>query len=137
LGSLVSGRFAPFLRRQPGPFAIAVALVGVVTAEVIERCYRLEGVSSSVLRASCVLAMVAPIGLCLGAPFPDLLRRYSRSDERRLAYLWAVNGVGSVLGGALTLILLPILGGHILLLAGSALYLLAGGIDRKEAVPSS
>jgi hypothetical protein len=75
--------------------------------------------------------MVAPIGLCLGAPFPDLLQRYCRTDERRLAYLWAVNGVGSVLGGSLTLIFLPILGGHVVLLAGSMVYLLAWTIDRR------
>jgi hypothetical protein len=137
LGSLVSGRLAPSFRARFGSFAIAVAGVGVVTAEVIERCYRLEGVSSALLRAACVIAIVAPIGLCLGAPFPDLLRWYSRSDERRLAHLWAVNGVGSVLGGGLTLILLPILGGHILLLAGSVLYLLAWTIDRQEIVPAS
>jgi len=104
---------------------------------VIERCYRLEGVSSSLLRIACVLAMVAPLGFCLGGPFPDLLRRSSRSDERRLAYLWAVNGVGSVLGGGLTLILLPILGGHIVLLAGSAVYLLAWAINRQEEVSVS
>jgi len=73
---------------------------------------------------------VAPIGLGLGAPFPDLLRRYGRSDDRRIAYLWAVNGVGSVLGGGLMLILSLVLGGHAVLLAGSALYLLAWTIDR-------
>ena len=135
LGSLVSGRFAPFLRTRLGSFAIAVAVVGGVTAEIIERSYRLEGVSSSVLRIAGVLVIVAPIGLCLGAPFPDLLRRYGRSDERRLAYLWAVNGVASVLGGSLTLILLPTLGGHIVLLAGSVLYFLAWTIDRKKDIP--
>src|SRR5439155_26973898 len=73
LGSLVFGRFAPWLRSRFGSFAIVVALVGVVTAEVIEGCYRLESVSSPVLRVSCVLTIVAPIGLSLGAPFPDLL----------------------------------------------------------------
>jgi len=132
LGSLVFGRFAPWLRSRFGSFAIVVALVGVVTAEVIERCYRLESVSSPVLRVACVLTIVAPIGLSLGAPFPDLLRRYGRSDDRRIAYLWAVNGVGSVLGGGLTLILSLVLGGHAVLLAGSALYLLAWTIDRRS-----
>ena len=122
-----------FLRSRLGSCAIAVAVVGVVTAEVIERCYLLEGVSLSVLRVACVLALVALIGLCLGASFPDLLQRYSRSDEHRLAYLWAVNGVGSVLGGALTLILMPTLGGHVVLLAGSVIYLLAWVIDRRGA----
>src|SRR5438477_1239312 len=78
LGSLVFGRFAPWLRSRFGSFAIVVALVGVVTAEVIEGCYRLESVSSPVLRVACVLTIVAPIGLSLGAPFPDLLRRYGR-----------------------------------------------------------
>jgi hypothetical protein len=131
LGSLMSSRFAPWFRSRLGSFAIAVAVVGVVTTEVVERYYQLEGVSSSMLRVACVLAMVAPIGLCLGAPFPDLLRRYSQSDERRLAYLWAVNGIGSVLGGGLTLILLPTLGGHVVLLTGCVLYLLAWAIDRK------
>ena len=126
-----SQRRWPWFRLRPGSFAIAVAVVGAVTTEVVERCYRLERVSSSVLRVICVLAMVAPVGLCLGAPFPDLLRRYSGADQRRLAYLWAGNGVGSVLGGGLTLIFLPTLGGHFALLAGSLLYLLAWVIDRR------
>ena len=40
LGSLVSGRFAPFLRPRLGSFAIVVGVVGVATAEVsIERCW--------------------------------------------------------------------------------------------------
>ena len=86
------------------------------------------------LRVACVLALVAPIGLSLGAPFPDLLRRYARPDDRRVAYLWAVNGVGSVLGAGLTLMLSLVLGGHVVLLAGSALYLLAWTIDRREAI---
>jgi len=57
-----------------------------------------------------------------------------RSDDRRVAYLWAVNGVGSVLGAGLTLMLSLVLGGHVVLLAGSALYLLAWTIDRREAI---
>ena len=134
LGSLVSARFARGVRPRLGSYAIVVAVVGVVTAELIERCYRLDGVSSTVLRVACVLALVAPIGLSLGAPFPDLLRRYARSDDRRVAYLWAVNGVGSVLGAGLTLMLSLVLGGHLVLLAGSALYLLAWTIDRREAI---
>src|SRR5204862_189703 len=52
LGSLVFGRFAPWLRSRFGSFAIVVALVGVVTAELIERSYRLENVSSPVLRVA-------------------------------------------------------------------------------------
>jgi hypothetical protein len=136
LGSLLSARIAQSFRPRFGSFAIVVAIVGVLTAELIERWYRLEGVSSSVLRAACVIAMVTPIGLCLGAPFPDLLRRSGRSDERRVAYLWAVNGVGSVLGGALTLILMPMHGANIVLLSGCVLYLLAWVIDRSEVVPT-
>jgi hypothetical protein len=97
--------------------------------------YRLDGVASTTARIAWVLAIVGPVGLCLGAPFPDLLRRCGRDDERRIAYLWAINGVASVLGGALTLILLPTLGGHFVLLAGSALYLLAWTIDRGQPVP--
>ena len=134
LGSLVSGHFAGPVRARIGSFAIVVAVIGVVTTEVIERWYRLDAVSSSVLRVACVLAMVMPIGLCLGAPFPDLLRRSSSSSESRRAYLWAVNGVGSVLGGALTLILMPLQGGHIVLLTGCALYFFAWLVDRRLPV---
>lgn len=132
LGSLLSGRLAATVRPRLGSFALVVALVGVVTAEVIERCYLLDGVSSSVVRVACVLAIVAPLGLSLGAPFPDLLRRYGQSDDRHVAYLWAVNGLASVLGGGLTLIAALMLGHHVVLLAGSALYLLAWTIDRRE-----
>ena len=77
--------------------------------------------------------MVAPIGLCLGTPFPDLLRRYGQTNERRIGYLWAVNGIGAVLGGALSLILLPTLGGQVVLWVGSGLYFLAWTLDRREA----
>src|SRR5262249_28446280 len=66
LGSLISARWTSFLRHRLGSGAILVALVGIFTAQVIERCYRLDGVSSSLWRAACVLALVAPIGLCLG-----------------------------------------------------------------------
>jgi hypothetical protein len=130
LGSLVSARVAPAFRSRLGSFAIVVAVVGAATAEAIERWYRLEGVTSSALRALSVLAILAPIGLSLGAPFPDLLRRYGEADDRRLAYLWAVNGIGSVLGAGLTLVLSPLIGAHLVLLTGSALYLLAWTVDR-------
>jgi hypothetical protein len=134
LGALVSGRVAPCIRPRLGSFAVIVALVGMATAEVVERWYRLEGLSSSWLRIACVLTMVAPIGICLGMPFPDLLRRYGKRDDRRLAYLWAANGVGSVLGGGLTLILLPLVGGRVVLFAGSALYALAWALDRRDDI---
>src|SRR5262249_15171825 len=125
LGSLASARLAPWFRSRIGSFAILVAVGGPLTTEVIERCYRLENVASAALRVLCVLALVAPLGLCLGAPFPDLLRRHGEGDDRRVAHLWAVNGVASVLGAGLTLVMSPLFGGHVVLLAGSALYLLA------------
>jgi hypothetical protein len=134
LGSLLFGRFAGALRRVLGAPAILVTIVGVATTEIVERVYRLEGISSPVLRAACVMALVAPIGLCLGAPFPDLLRRHGQADERRVAFLWAVNGIASVLGGSLSLVLLPTLGGHVLLLAGCAVYLGAWAVDRRGAL---
>jgi hypothetical protein len=129
-GSLLSAPFASSFRSRLGSFAIVVAVVGAATSVVVERYYLLAGVSSSVVRVACVLAIVAPIGLSLGAPFPDLLRRYGATDDRRVAYLWAVNGIGSVLGAGLTLTVSLTAGGRAVLLAGCALYLIAWVIDR-------
>src|SRR5207245_5093015 len=75
LGSLVFGRFAPWLRSRFVSFAIVVALVGVVTAEVIERCYRLGNVSCPVLLYSFVLSSVAPDRLHLAFSLPVHLSR--------------------------------------------------------------
>jgi len=130
LGSLMSARFAPWFCSRLGSFAIFVAVVGAVTTEVIERAYRLDGVTSPALRVSCALAIVAPIGFTLGAPFLDLLRRYGETDDRKLTYLWATNGIAAVLGAGLALILSPLVGGHALLLMATVLYLLAWTIDR-------
>jgi hypothetical protein len=130
LGALLLDRFAHALRARIGSPALAVAVAGIATGLMLERWYRLDGVVPP-LRLACVLAMVAPLGLCLGAPFPDLLRGSGRTDARRLASLWAVNGVGSVLGGALTLMLLPIAGGQSVFFAGSTLYVVAWLIDRR------
>lgn len=130
LGALVSGRVTARLRLRGGSWALLVAVVGVITAAAVERWYRLEGVASPAWRIVCVVALVTPVGLCLGAPFPDLLRRHGQSDERQVAYLWAVNGVGAVCGGALTLVLLPVIGGRALLFIGTGIYLSAWVADR-------
>ena len=66
----------------------------------------------------------------MGLPFPLGLRRLARA-EGGVAWAWAVNGVSSVLGATLAILLAMEVGGRIVFLLGALCYLGAAGAARK------
>jgi hypothetical protein len=90
------------------------------------------------VRVAVTVALVAPLGLLMGVPFPAGLRwlraerQPAMSGSRSVAWMWGINGLASVLGstGAVTVAMLGgfswslLLGSLIYLgvFAGSALY---------------
>ncbi|QPC81329.1 hypothetical protein G4Y79_16705 [Phototrophicus methaneseepsis] len=77
-----------------------------------------------VVRGGVVAVLLLPLALCMGMPFPFGLRLVGESDNRLVAAAWAVNGVMSVVGSVLAVII-SITGGYS---AVSLLGLFAYGI---------
>jgi hypothetical protein len=95
-----------------------LALVGIVGAAL--------DVALSV-RLLVVAALTAAIGAPMGVPFPSLLR-IAGAERQRVALLWAVNGIFSVVGSALAVALSMTWGFSRALTLGAVSYLLLAAL---------
>jgi hypothetical protein len=76
------------------------------------------------LRVTLTVASVAPLGLAMGVPFPSGLRWLQRTAGRRsVARMWGINGVASVLGSTISVVVAMQGGFSWSLLLGSLIYL--------------
>ncbi|MEJ6949803.1 spermine/spermidine synthase domain-containing protein [Natronospora cellulosivora (SeqCode)] len=77
------------------------------------------------LRIILVALILIPMGFLMGIPFPMILRKMqSRDKEVLIPYLWGVNGIGSILGSVLTLIISLKMGFNSSFIIGAILYLI-------------
>ena len=124
LGSLLSSR----INRQKCQ-AVTWASVGVVFLTLIY-AFALEHIFSlgfdSKLTAT---TMLLPMGLAMGFPFPlciRLMKEMGLGDKVHM--MWGLNGIASVLGSALTMIIGILMGFSYALLLGAALYAGVAGL---------
>jgi SAM-dependent methyltransferase len=78
------------------------------------------------LKALVAAVLVAPMGLCLGIPFPSGLSALSKDRREILPWAWGVNGALSVTGSVLTRVISMSAGFTVVLGCVAALYLVAG-----------
>ncbi len=126
LGSMTLSPLAA--RGSNWPLGIFV-LIGVIA---FLYATRLEAVFDAWLKyelaTRCLLsvALLAPLGLLLGVPFPTGLRLAGRLDSRLVAWGWALNGYMTVVGTTAISIIIQFLGYRWMLLMGGVIYLIAG-----------
>jgi len=77
-------------------------------------------------RVAIVFALVAPIGLCLGAFFPWALERIKETQPAFVPWAWGLNGIASVVAPVLSVGVSMTWGISALLIAALPVYLLAG-----------
>jgi hypothetical protein len=122
LGSLASGRY----RR---PAAALLALSGVLV--VLVAAYRLLATPLLVQafgwpfagRVALCVAIVAPLGFCLGGFMPLGLRTV-RATSQFVAWAWATNAFASVVGSVLTTVLSMVIGFRAVMLTALVVYLI-------------
>ena len=73
-------------------------------------------------RAGLVIAVLAPVSVALGMPFPAALARLARGGEGLLPWAWAVNGAFSVVATPLAGLVATQLGLRAVLLCAVVLY---------------
>jgi spermidine synthase len=83
---------------------------------------------SHAARCGVAVAAIAPMGLCLGMPFPVGLRLLDGIDRRLVPWAYGINGCASVLGGMVCIVLSMAAGLSTAWGAAVLFYLAAAGV---------
>lgn len=112
---------------------VAVIVLGytVVLPLILDQ---LLGLSFAV-RIGIVVALLLPLGFCMGIPFPSGIRLLQKIHmEPLIPWMWGVNGLGSVLGSTLTIAIAIRFGFTEAMIASAALYLVVFALFRTPAL---
>lgn len=141
LGSLASGRVStPKLGRAAAIAGLTVAALLVLYAVGLPLL--LDGLLGLGLAAKVIMAalLVVPLGFAMGFPFPLGIRLLKESGmEKLVPWVWGINGIASVAGSALTIIVAITLGFTAALFFGAVGYLIVtslcarGGLRRPPS----
>lgn len=99
LGSGLSNKWSI----RVGPFSttkIAVAAMIIIAAAqlmMIDQIFALCSGTSDLFRAVLSVLLVAPLGFCMGIPFPQALHALSLQSQSTIPWAWGFNGYASVL----------------------------------------
>ncbi len=140
IGALLSGRY------RERPERVAPILLGVLAALTVFYLFALVPLTDGlltlplVLRFAFAIAVIAPLGICLGAFMPlglGSVSRISDGSSEYVAWGWAVNGFASVVGSVASTILAIAFGFQVVLLVALALYVVAVILLRRIGRPIS
>lgn len=116
-------------RMDPGSASLLAALAAVVVAWVPPIIADAAAGLAFSWRVAVVVAVVAPVGIALGAPFAAGLRRLG--DARLVAWGWALNSLLSVGGSIAALILGSSLGFRGTAMVSAVVYAVGAGAARS------
>lgn len=111
------------------PARVFAAATGIVILVLLYRAV-LPGVFALLLgqpvvvRGAATVALLLPLGMLLGMPFPSGIRWFERDGSDQVPWLWGINGFASVLGSVLAMVLAWKSGFSAALLAGMGSYVL-------------
>ena len=124
MGSLYSGRFAS----EKIVKVIAVVSISIV-AVLVTYAFSLPLVFKQLLGLELAIRLLAtftilvPVGFLMGFPFPLGLRLLKEMGmENYIPWMWGINGIGSVLGSAMTIVVAISFGFTEALLLGAGCY---------------
>jgi hypothetical protein len=124
IGSIYSGRFAS--EKIPRVIAVvSLSIVAVLLIYAFSLSFILEQLLGLglVVRLLVTAALLTPLGFIMGFIFPSGLRLLKEMKmEDYIPWMWGINGIGSVLGSAMTIVVAISLGFTEALLLGAACY---------------
>ncbi len=135
MGSLWSGRFAPDKTdRRIAMTSLSIAVMVFGYAFLLPIVFdQLLGLDL-VIRVFASVFLLIPIGFLIGIPFPLGIRWLkARSLENHIPWMWGINGVSSVLGSVMTIVVAINFGFTEALLVSAGCYLLIFLIFIKPA----
>jgi hypothetical protein len=120
-GALVLGSWWRRLDRGVSWACLAAALAVAATAALAQDLDWLDAVAGETGRLLLIAALLAPVGLAVGCPFPLLLAHHG-DPAPRVASLWAINGAAAVAGGIVAVLALRVGGTSHALVVAAGLY---------------
>ena len=125
LGSILSERMGAQPRERLNRIIPALLVLLAVTAALTPVLFRAELGLPLPARIVLSLAVIAPLGVLLGMPFPTGMSIVSEEAPGLTPWAWGINGFFTVIGTILALILAMILGFSAVLALAGACYLTA------------
>ena len=106
MGSVWSGRFPPDkINKAIAMSSLSIVVMVLVYTFLIPIIFdHLLGLNL-ITRLSATVFILIPLGFLMGIPFPLGIRWLKeRSLENHIPWMWGINGVSSVLGSAMTIV---------------------------------
>jgi hypothetical protein len=127
---LASGVGSALVGRWTGPRVLPRALAGLcavllATALVLPQLLAATLGAATPVRLALAVAVVFPLGLLMGMPFPTGLRRAGSEATGLVPWAWAVNGGASVFGSTLAVLVSMSYGFTTSFLVGTGAYVVA------------
>ena len=119
--------------RRLGIAVSAIAVIGGLYAVVLPEGLEPLSGAGLLVRGGVVVALVAPLAVAMGMPFPLGLRALRRSAPHRVPWAWAVNGCASVVSAVLAVVLAMHFGFTAVILTAATLYVLAALVGWRGA----
>ncbi len=126
LGSGLSQRIARRrLERNPQLMTILVVALLIIWSLAWSQLGRPLLSQHVIIRSLLVAVTLLPLAMCMGVPFPQALAAVGQGSRREVALAWCVNGVMTVAGSVLAVILSITTGFAAVAILGACAYLLA------------
>ena len=128
VGSYISGKLRSNLKRN-----LLIVVVGITVAALLELFlspivfHMFLGYSMPV-RILVSIALLTPLGLLMGMPFPLGITLVNRISKRLIPWVWGINGYATVIGSVLCVIIALAFGFKAVVFIACAIYLLGMAI---------
>jgi predicted membrane-bound spermidine synthase len=137
VGAYIAGQFRERHRHLLLWVVGAILLVLFVTAALTSAVFSVALGLSMPWRIVITTALVAPLGILLGMPFPIGLRIVSEEAQSLISWAWAVNGFFTVIGSVVGLMLGMGVGFRVVFALAGGCYLISlAAISISKAPPS-
>lgn len=120
IGSALSKRVG-----APRRALIVVMAIALIYPLLLDPVFDATLALSTPGRIAVSVALLAPLGLALGMPFPLGVKALENRSASLVAWAWGINGYTSVLGSVLCVVLSIALGFNTVVWVGGAVYLVA------------
>lgn len=104
---------------------LVIAGLGICYSLILGPLYQWMANWSMIARALVVVALIAPLGFCMGMPFPLGLSRLGNSSQSLTPWAWGINGCASVISAVLATLLAIHFGYNAVILIAVVCYLAA------------
>lgn len=128
---LSSGLGSHLSKHISGRWLIMLGLTVALSPLWLNKCIESTMGWTFPFRLVLALFCLSPLGLLMGIAFPKGIAAVQSIDPNLVPWLWAVNGVSSVVASVLSAMLALSFGFHAVLAAGGCGYLLAYGLFQR------